>query len=207
MLKPNIRGYARSKMNPGLIGWVATSFSGDEVTIRYRAPWRVNWLLSSKADATLLPLQARSGLVHLVVARKKRENRTLASRIWKAEISPRLRPLLFVLFFGLALLVSSWLQVPIGAEKSVSATPSSKNQIQLESCDESSFVELSQLEQLLNSSQTSLRLISTGEDVFLGGIRSQTARLACGAKQAEVRLKFLLVNNSWKLSRAVRLGN
>ena len=206
-MKPNIRGYARSQMRPGLFGWTPMVSGQDHsLIIEYRMPLRKNWLIRMTRAPHSTLVQSRTGSIHIVrrqlgrsrnqPIRTKSFNRVLAS--FGAVVS-----LGALLMFGTLTKPSpnqdGSLQINTQSPVVDIAPPAD--------CTNAEVVSTSNVANALSGLPSKLRILQRSEPIELGGYRLTSLIVECRTQKFQVKITEAKMNSTWKLMKTARLEN
>lgn len=193
MLKPNIRGYPRGSLRPGLRGWRVRGSQGG--TVLYRLPWRRNWVHQMCGAASTQLLVSRSGRVYLLrdFSAQVRLRKSYMALLAAATI-------LGLGAIGLSVLSDDTSSKPAVTEMKPSQSP------ELGCID--GFKDPSDLvsKWALGNLHNGIR-ISESNVILLGGIKSTRLKIECFDKEQNFKSLWVKANKEWKLKNLVRLEN
>ena len=209
-MKPNIRGFARSQMRPGLSGWTPM-VSGQEHSpiIEYRMPLRKNWLIrinraqqSSVVQSTLV--QSRTGSIHIVRSQFGRSrNQTIRTKSFNLVLAS----LGAVVSLG-ALLMFGTLDQPVPNQDQspkINTQSAVENLAPTAECTDAEVTSTSNVANALSGLPSKLRILKRSESIELGGYRLTSLIIECQKQRFPVKITEARLNSIWKLMKTTRL--
>ena len=209
-MKPNIRGYARSQMRPGLYGWTPMVSGRDHsLIIEYRMPLRKNWLIrmnraqqSTVVQCTLV--QSRTGSIHIV---RRQLGRSRNQPIRTKSFNQALASFGAVVSLG-ALLMFGTLDQPVpNQDDSLKINTQSplEDLAPTAECSDAEVVSSSNLANALSGLPSQLRILERSESIELGGYRFTSLIVECRTQRFQVKITEAKMNSIWKLMKTARL--
>ena len=209
-MKPNIRGYARSQMRPGLYGWTPMVSGQDHSQIiEYRMPLRKNWLIrmnraqqSTIVQSTLV--QSRTGSIHI---ERRQLGRSRSQPIRTKSFNLVLASLGAVVSLG-ALLIFGTLDQPVANQDEslkINTQPDAENLAPPAECTDAEVVSQSNITNALSGLPSKLRILQRSEPIELGGYRSTSLIIECQKQRFPVKITEARLNSIWKLMKTTRL--
>ena len=197
MFKPNIRGYPRASLRPGLSGWLSVGNPGQ--VFKYRFPWRRSWIHLLLADPQAQPLLARSGYVHVRIQ--------TSIRVRGGSVSQR--PITVFLTSSIVALAALllWPSQDQGISKTSTKDPQANASVSETTTCQQALEKPKQVIADWISGQTSLIRVQEKDEIILGGVRSNILTLTCDDLYAEYRVTFVRVKDIWQLKNLVQLEN
>ena len=206
-MKPNIRGFTRSHLSPGLFGWTArVSGQNHSLIVEYRMPLRKNWLIRMTKDPQVTIIQSRSGLIHTV---RPQGERSQGDSIGTYRTNPRIAA-----FAGLVVVVAI---VLVGAvsQTAPQQSDSQMNDSQLamkvlESpapCSDGEVVSISNIQNALSGFPSRLKILERSASIELGGYRLTSITVECQSRRFRLKITEAKVKSTWKLNKTARLEN
>lgn len=187
MLKPNIRGFPRSRLRLGIRGWRV--LDEPDLVINHRLPWRKSWIFDLQRNPAASPLMSRTGATFLLVKHEPASSRNLS---WFVSAVGFLM-LSIVLFVGL----------PDANSKSIEE----KNHLQHSTEPRSTCQDLLGNPALfLEGTEDSLLQIKVLEVQKLGGVQSKVIDVSCGSEVRKFRVTEVWVRDQWKIAKTAQLN-
>jgi len=206
-MKPNIRGFTRSHMSPGLFGWT-TRVSGQNhsLIVEYRLPLRKNWLLRINQDPQVTIMQSRSGFIHIV---RPQRGRSQGRSIRTIRINSN-----SAAFAALATAIAILL-VGTLSQMALQQSDSQFNDSQLEmkvlespaQCTDSEVMSISNVQNALSGLPSDLKILEKSASIDLGGYRLTSVLVECQSQSFRLKITEAKVQSTWKLKKTARLEN
>ena len=206
-MKPNIRGFTRSQMSPGLFGWTArVSGQNHSHVVEYRMPLRKNWLIRMSKDPQATIIKSRSGTIHIVRPQRARTQgiSTRTNRVKsRMAVFAALSTVVAVLFVGA--------NVEIAPQQSDSQINDSQLDMKgLEStaqCTDGDVLSTSNVQNALSGFPNRLKILEKSASIELGGYRLTSITVECESQSFRLNITEAKVKSSWKLKKTARLEN
>jgi hypothetical protein len=202
IMKPKIRGFPRSQMQPGVMGWVLKT--NDQVwEIRYQVPLRRNWLIRMNGKPGAQVVQSRSGSIHLLAARDK------PLPVSRAKVTLAAGGLALSCAIGFLYLFDDEASISRTLSETAKSSATSAPLAVDESydCMSKNLVSVENLESTLSGITSNLKVLTKQVVVQLGGFRGTALLLQCDTQTFRVNVSEIKVDSIWKLNKASRLEN
>lgn len=202
MMKPKIRGFPRSQMQPGVMGWVLKT--NDQVwEIQYQVPLRRNWLIRMNGKPGAQLVQSRSGSIHVLAVRDKPSSVSRGKQTLTAGGLALSCAIGFLFWFDYEANRSG----AHGETATSSATSAPLVVDESYDCKSKNLISIANLESTINGMTSNLKVLTKQVVVQLGGFRGTTLMLQCDTQTFRVNVSEIRVDSIWKLSKASRLEN
>lgn len=206
-MKPNIRGFSRSHMSPGLFGWVARfSNQNQSLIVEYRMPLRKNWLIRMTKDPQVTIIQSRSGFIHIVRAQRERSQ---SNSIRTNRLKSRMATLAVLVVVFAIILVAAFSQ--IAPQQRDSQLNNSQLGMKVREppahCSDSEVISISNLQNALSGLPSNLNILEKSASVELGGYRLTSITVDCYSQRFRLKITEAKVKSTWKLKKIARLEN
>jgi hypothetical protein len=206
-MKPNIRGFTRSHMSPGLFGWTArVSGQSHSLIVEYRLPLRKNWLIRMTKDPQVTIIQSRSGLIHIVRPQRERaQGNSIRTHRFKSRRAAVAGLVVVVAIF----LVGAFSQ--IAPQQSDSKMNDSQHAVKVlespDQCSDSEYVSISNIQNALIGVPSELKILERSKSIELGGYRLTSITVECQSQRFRLKITEAKVKSTWKLKKTARLEN
>ena len=206
-MKPNIRGFSRSHMSPGLFGWVARfSNQNQSLIVEYRMPLRKNWLIRMTKDPQVTIIQSRSGFIHIVRAQRERSQ---SNSIRTNRLTSRMATLAVLVVVFAIILVAAFSQ--IAPQKRDSQLNNSQLAMKVQEspahCSDSEVISISNIQNALSGLPSKLKILERSASVELGGYRLTSIIIDCQSQRFSLKITEAKVKSTWQLKKSARLEN
>lgn len=206
-MKPNIRGFTRSHMSPGLFGWTArVSGQNHSLLVEYRLPLRKNWLIRMTKDPQVTIIQSRSGFIHIV---RQPRQRSQANSIRNIRFNPKMAAFAGLVVVSAIILVGPFSQ--IAPQQSDSKMNDSQLAMKVlespEQCSDSEVMSISNVQNALSGFPSRLKILEKSTSIELGGYRLTSISVECQSQRFRLKITEAKVKSTWKLKKTARLEN
>lgn len=206
-MKPNIRGFPRSHMSPGLFGWTAgVSGQNHSLIVEYRLPLRKNWLIRMTKDPRVTIIRSRSGFIHIV---RPQRNRSKSNSIQANRFKPLMAAVAGLAVVIVILLVGSFSQIaPLQNDSQIKDSQLAIRGLESPAqCLDSEVVSTSNVQNALSGLPSKLKLLEKSASVELGGYRSSSVTVECQSQRFRLKITEAKVKSTWLLKKTARLEN
>lgn len=197
MLKPNIRGIPRGQLRLGVGGWLHQDGSEKEMLIRFRVPWRRNWVTQLEKYPLASVRLDRGGKVRILVP--KRNSRGTV----------RTRRFIFGVLGFITLSISFVMQIDNLTGETVNAQGSSSaiqtNSETTRTCSHELLTPDRLIQNWLANLDSSDGAVQALSELQIGGVKSIEVQLNCGQSSNKYRATLVKIGDGWKLKKSVRL--